>query len=188
MITEQLIANFITANSSLAPGSGSSVTPTHKRYTYQGNFVTGRLSNLKTPESRWWQCIKMIQLSQLSRNIRVNVRRGHPLPSVSRPFFYGVRLSPFGTAATNWPVVPAAYDRWWWLWSNRWNANWQGKPKYSEKTCPSATLSTNPTWPDSGSNPGRRGGKPATNRLSYGTAVLMPYIWNYLRNLDEIWY
>jgi hypothetical protein len=42
-----------------------------------------------------------------------------------------------------------------------------GKPKYSEKTCPSATLSTtNSKWPD----PGRRGGKPATNRLGYGTA------------------
>jgi hypothetical protein len=31
---------------------------------------------------------------------------------------------------------------------------WQGKPKFSEKTCP-----------------GRRGGKPATNRLSYGAAL-----------------
>jgi hypothetical protein len=51
--------------------------------------------------------------------------------------------------------------------------DWQGKPKYSEKTCPSAILSTtNPTWPDSGANPGRRGGKPATNRLSYGAAFL----------------
>jgi hypothetical protein len=29
---------------------------------------------------------------------------------------------------------------------------------------------TNPTWPDPGANPGRRGGKPATNRLSYGAA------------------
>jgi hypothetical protein len=30
---------------------------------------------------------------------------------------------------------------------------------YSEKTCPRATLSTtNPTWPDPGSNPGRRCG------------------------------
>jgi hypothetical protein len=49
--------------------------------------------------------------------------------------------------------------------------NWQGKPKYSDKTCPGATLSTtNPTLPDPGSNPGRRGGKPATNRLSYGAA------------------
>jgi hypothetical protein len=30
--------------------------------------------------------------------------------------------------------------------------------------CPSQ----NPTWPDPGLNPGRCGGKPATNRLSYG--------------------
>jgi hypothetical protein len=28
------------------------------------------------------------------------------------------------------------------FWSNWWNENWQWKPKYSEKTCPSATLST----------------------------------------------
>jgi hypothetical protein len=40
------------------------------------------------------------------------------------------------------------------------------------KTCPSATLSiTNPTWIDTGSNPGLRGEKPATNRLSHGTAI-----------------
>jgi hypothetical protein len=47
-----------------------------------------------------------------------------------------------------------------------------GKPKYSEETCPSAALSTtNPTCcPDA--NPGRRGGKLATNRLSYGTAIV----------------
>jgi hypothetical protein len=39
------------------------------------------------------------------------------------------------------------------------------------KTCPSATLSTtNPTWIDSGANPGLRGERPATNRLSHGTA------------------
>jgi hypothetical protein len=49
-----------------------------------------------------------------------------------------------------------------WLWSWRiWWIEWQGKPKYSEKTCPGATLSTtNPTWPDPELNPGRRGGKP----------------------------
>jgi hypothetical protein len=34
-----------------------------------------------------------------------------------------------------------------------------------------ATLSTtNPTWTDPGSNPGLRGERPATNRLSHGTA------------------
>jgi hypothetical protein len=59
------------------------------------------------------------------------------------------------------------------LWSNWWNEDWQGKPKYSEKTCPSATLSTtNPTWPDPGSNPGRRNGKPVTNRWSNGAALV----------------
>jgi hypothetical protein len=51
-----------------------------------------------------------------------------------------------------------------------------GEPKYSEKTCPSATLSTtNPTLPDLGSNPCRHGKKPATNRLSCGTAFFVPY-------------
>jgi hypothetical protein len=31
--------------------------------------------------------------------------------------------------------------------------------------------SQNPTWPDPGLKPGRRGGKPSTNRLSYGAAL-----------------
>jgi hypothetical protein len=61
------------------------------------------------------------------------------------------------------------YDRW--ILGNWWNKDWHGKPKYSEKAYPSDTLSTIfPTWHDLRSNPGRRGGKPATNRLSYGTA------------------
>jgi hypothetical protein len=74
-----------------------------------------------------------------------------------------VRLSLLGTSATVWPVVPTQDDRWWWMWSSLWNNNWQGKPKYSEKTYPSFTLSgTNPTWPDLGSNP--------------GAAYLLPYV------------
>jgi hypothetical protein len=41
------------------------------------------------------------------------------------------------------------------------------------QTCPSATFSTtNPTWTNPGSNPGLRGERPVTNRLSYGTAFL----------------
>jgi hypothetical protein len=68
-----------------------------------------------------------------------------------------------------WPIVPAPDDRW--LWINWRNENRQGKPKYSEKTYPSTTLSTtNPTWLELGLNPGRCGGKPATNHLSYGAA------------------
>jgi hypothetical protein len=92
-------------------------------------------------------------------------------------FSRGVRLSTLDTSDTIWHIVPAPDDRWW-LWSSQWNANWQGKPKYSEKTCSSATLSiTNPTWPGLGSNPGRRSWKPATNRLSYGTALLVLQYW-----------
>jgi hypothetical protein len=41
----------------------------------------------------------------------------------------------------------------------------QGEPKYSEETAPV------PFCPPLGSNPGRRGGKPASKRLSYGTAA-----------------
>jgi hypothetical protein len=43
-----------------------------------------------------------------------------------------------------------------------------------EKACTIATLSpTNPTRDGLGSNPGLRGGKSATNLLSYGTANYM---------------
>jgi hypothetical protein len=69
------------------------------------------------------------------------------------------------------PIVPAPNDGWGWLWRNWWNEDWKRKPKYSEETCPSATLSTaNPTRLDPVLNPFRRCGKPATNRLSYGAA------------------
>jgi hypothetical protein len=49
--------------------------------------------------------------------------------------------SPFGTSATNLPIVPALDGSCSWMWGSRWNENWQTKAKYSEKTCPSATLS-----------------------------------------------
>jgi hypothetical protein len=52
--------------------------------------------------------------------------------------------------------------------SVQWSAE---ETKYLEETYPSATLSTiNPTLPDPGSNLGSHGGKPVTNRLSYGMA------------------
>jgi hypothetical protein len=43
----------------------------------------------------------------------------------------------------------------------------RGNQSTRRKPAPSAILSTtNPTWPDPCANTGRRGGKPATNRLS----------------------
>jgi hypothetical protein len=64
----------------------------------------------------------------------------------------GVRLSPLGTSATNWRIVPSPDDD---------ECGVVGGMRIgrgnrsTQKTCPSATLSTtNPTWPDLGSNPG----------------------------------
>jgi hypothetical protein len=39
------------------------------------------------------------------------------------------------------------------FWSNWWNENWQGKPKYLEKTYSIATLSTTKSMTDPVSNP-----------------------------------
>jgi hypothetical protein len=45
-----------------------------------------------------------------------------------------------------------------------------GETEVLGEKLPQYTLSTtNLTWPDLGSNPSLRGGKLATNRLSYGT-------------------
>jgi hypothetical protein len=92
-----------------------------------------------------------------------------------------------------WPIVPAQDDRWlwrWlWLWRNWWNEDWQGKLKYSEKIWPSATMSTiNPTRLGPVLNPGRRGGKPATNRLSYGAALISHNLYTYIHlRLSQRW-
>jgi hypothetical protein len=57
----------------------------------------------------------------------------------------GLTVSPLGTVATSGLLYkPQMTDDD--FWSNLWNEDWQGKPKYSKKTCPSTTLSTtNPT-------------------------------------------
>jgi hypothetical protein len=81
----------------------------------------------------------------------------------------GVQLGPLGTAATNRSIVPApgVYDD-----EEIDGMIGRGNRSTGSKTCPRAALSTtNPTCcPDT--NPGRRSGKSATNRLSYGTASI----------------
>jgi hypothetical protein len=47
----------------------------------------------------------------------------------------GVRLSPLGTLATNWPTVPARDDRLW-VWSSQWNENGQGNRITGRKHSP----------------------------------------------------
>jgi hypothetical protein len=83
-----------------------------------------------------------------------------------------VRLSPLGTAATTGlfyqPQMTDDGDRG----AIGGMKIGRGNRSTRRKPAPRATLSTtNTTWPDPGSNPGRRGGKPATNRLSYGAAL-----------------
>jgi hypothetical protein len=54
-----------------------------------------------------------------------------------------------------------------------WNDIFAGETEVLGENLPSATLSTtNPTWIDPGANPGLSGERPATNRLSHGTAKL----------------
>jgi hypothetical protein len=44
------------------------------------------------------------------------------------------------------------------------------KPKNSKILFIATLCTTNPTWSDLGANPGLRGSRPETKRLSYGTA------------------
>jgi hypothetical protein len=79
------------------------------------------------------------------------------------------KLGPLGTAAIYCPIVPVPGDcedgeLFGGMKIGRGNRSTQRKP------APTPLSTTNPTWPDPGLNPGRRGGKPATNRLSYGAA------------------
>jgi hypothetical protein len=138
-----------------------------------------------TDGKEWWKAQKIASHDSNRAPLIQSRKLSFKLTSFANFFFFlvswgGARLSLLFTAATKWHIVPAVDDRWW-VWSSRWNENWQGKPEYSEKTCPSATSSTTiPTCLDLGSNPGRRFGKPATNRLSYGTAVCKLYMQLYL--------
>jgi len=53
-----------------------------------------------------------------------------------------------------------------------WNDILAGETEVLGENLPSATLSTtNPTWIDPGANPGLRGERPATNRLSPKTLL-----------------
>jgi hypothetical protein len=133
-----------------------------------------RLGKTRIWDSKIWSCVlwdsdpRMTALVRVSSNFK---RETNPL--VREDFILvswgGVGLNLLGTSVTNWPIEKASDDRLL-VWSSRWMENWQRKPKHSEKTCPSATLSTtNPTWSDLCSNPSRYTGKPRTNRLNCST-------------------
>jgi hypothetical protein len=77
-----------------------------------------------------------------------------------------VRLSPLGTSGNIWPIVPAPDDECGVVGGMR-----IGRGKRSTRGKPVPVPLCPPKIPhDLGSNPGHRGGKPAANRLCYGTA------------------
>jgi hypothetical protein len=90
-------------------------------------------------------------------------------------FFFKLVGWDLGTAATYWPIVPAPGN------SDGDCGEIGGKkigPKKIEvlgENLPQRHFvhHKSHTWLDSDLNPSRRGGKPATNRLSYGTALLV---------------
>jgi hypothetical protein len=74
-------------------------------------------------------------------------------------------LGPIGTAATNGPFVPAPGD----YEDGEIGGIMIGRGKQKPAPVPLSSPQTPHTCPDP--NPHRCGGKPATNRLSYGTAL-----------------
>jgi hypothetical protein len=83
----------------------------------------------------------------------------------------GVRLSPLGTETINWPIVqPQMIDD---GDCGAIGGMKSGRENQSTRRKPATLPTTNPIWPNRGSNPGRRGGKPATNRLSYGMTLTL---------------
>jgi hypothetical protein len=85
-----------------------------------------------------WKCIILGTSTEISTNVL---------------FLGWDKTESLGTQATSGPTIPEPDNRWgkWRIW---WNEKWKGKSKYSDKTCPSTTLSiTDPTQTDLWWNP-----------------------------------
>jgi hypothetical protein len=80
------------------------------------------------------------------------------------------KLGPLCTSATEWPIVPAPGDyddgEFGGMKIGRGNRSTRRKPVPAPLCPPQIPLDTTP-----GSNPGRRGRKPATNSLNYGATI-----------------
>jgi hypothetical protein len=78
-------------------------------------------------------------------------------------------LGPLGTEATNRPIVPAPGD-----YDGEIGGMMIGRGKQSSQRKPAPVPLCPPQTPHAcpDASPGRRGGKSATNRLCYGTAVM----------------
>jgi hypothetical protein len=107
--------------------------------------------------------------------------------SSSRNFLFffvswcGVRLSPLGTSATIYPTLPAPKYNYG---CGAFGGMRIGKGNRSTRRKPAPVPLCSPQIPhDLGSNPARRSGMPATNRLSYGMAQNFRCLCNNVFNL-----
>jgi hypothetical protein len=93
---------------------------------------------------------------------------------ITKMYYFFIRIVGGGTGSTQHVGHWMAYctcPGWLWWWRIWWNEDWQGKLKYSEKNLSQRYFVHHKSHlTDPGSNPGRRVGKPATNRLSYSAA------------------
>jgi hypothetical protein len=149
-------------------------------------YVTRRYTCLRQWSRDWnfvmgYAVVWFLQAITPCLNTKYRMRRGTvDLKDLSLPFFLeGSRSSSYGcTAAVRLTVQPCDEDQRWSVFffifpSNGAPVEWLiGENRSTRgKTCPSTTFSTtNPTWTDTESNPGLCGERPATNRLSHGTA------------------
>jgi hypothetical protein len=103
-------------------------------------------------------------------NIKDEMKFLFYLFSIDFVFFSGVGLSPLGTAAISGLLYkPQMIDE---GECGAIGGTKIGRGNRSTRRKP-APAPLCPTWPDPGSNLGRRGGRSATNRLSYGAALLI---------------
>jgi hypothetical protein len=111
--------------------------------------------------------------------------RGHNYRSYpTYPFFWGGGCEAIGTAATPGLLCqPRVIMKM--IVEKQMECRLGGEIEVLRENLPQRHFcpSQNPTWPDPGLNPGRRGGKPATNRLRYGAAHITLYLggglWGY---------
>jgi hypothetical protein len=128
-----------------------------------------RSNNMRYPSPKTKHTVLF---QQPSHGLLSELKIIQPISSLVKEFFLirivggGDQLGPLGTAATNRPIVPAPGD----YEDGEIGGMMIGRDNPSTRRKPAPVPLFPPQIPHDLT--GRRGGKPATNRLSYGTALV----------------
>jgi hypothetical protein len=99
---------------------------------------------------RWLKELCLLDSRDISRLIIPPIwicRGGNHILQYGYIFFFNSHSGGWNWVHSARRPVYCTCPGWLWWWRIWWNEDWQGKPKYSEETCSSATLSTtNQTW------------------------------------------